>query len=285
MSSFNASAISSDLLRSFAAVAEAGNVTQAAREIGRTQSAVSLQIQRLEGLLKVRLFERIPRGVRLTEEGRRLLPAARRALVELERVGSLFLDPLEGRIRVGIPDDYNEVFFQKALALFSARHRGVEIFVRSGCTAAFPEALRRGELDLAIYSAAPLEGERPFFVEPTYWVAGPSFQPAADQPLPLAVYDRDCPWRDAATAALDRSGLAWRPAYLSANYTSVKAAIASGLAVGYLARSAIEPDFRILGEAEGFPPLPDSLLYLLKGAKAEPPAVREMEAAIRAAVQ
>lgn len=77
----------------------------------------------------------------------------------------------------------------------------------------------------AIYSAAPLEGKRPFFVEPTHWLAGPSFQPVADQSLPLAVYDRDCPWRDAATAALDRSGLSWRRAYLSANYTSVKAAI------------------------------------------------------------
>lgn len=285
MSLLNAQSVNSDLLRSFLAVAETGNVTQAAGVIGRTQSAVSLQIQRLEGLLAVTLFERSSRGVALTGEGQRLVPAARRALTEIDRVGTLFQDPLEGRIRVGIPDDYNERYFQKALAIFQDRHRAVEIFVRSGCTAGFPAAVRSGDLDLAVYSARPLEGAKPFFSEPTHWVAGPDFVLDPDSPIPVALYDRDCPWREAATSALDEAGLSWRMAYLSENFTSVKAAIAAGLAIGYLSESTIDQGLQTLGRKQGLPALPESSLTLLTGDKAESRVVQEMAAAIRAAVR
>ncbi len=285
MSLVDASLVNSDLLRSFLAVAETGNVTHAARVIGRTQSAVSLQIQRLEGLLTVTLFERSSRGVALTEEGRRLVPAARRALAEIDRVGALFQDPLQGRIRVGLPDDYNERFFQRALAIFQTRHREVEIFVRSGCTAGFPTAIRRGELDLAVYSARALEGEEPFLSEPTRWVAAADFVLDIDSPIPVALYDRDCPWREAATSALDEAGIAWRLAYLSENYASVKAAIGAGLAIGFLSESTIDPGLQVLGEAQGLPPLPLSSMMLLTGDKAESRVVKEMATAIRAAVR
>ena len=93
-------------LRTFLAVAEAGNVTHAAAALGRTQSAVSVQLRKLEAALAVRLFDRRARGMGLTEAGETLLPAARRALAEVERIAGLFAQPLSGRIRVGIPDDY-----------------------------------------------------------------------------------------------------------------------------------------------------------------------------------
>ncbi len=285
MSSLNASPINSDLLRSFLAVAESASVTQAARLVGRTQSAVSLQIQRLEALLAVQLFQRSARGVSLTEEGQRLLPAAKRALGEMERVATLFQDPLRGRVRVGLPDDYNERYFQKALAIFQTRHREVEIFVRSGCTADFPDAIRSGDLDVAVYSAVPLPGHEPFFREPTQWVAGPDFALDPEAPLPIALYDRACPWREAATAALETAGRPWRLAYLSDNFTSVKAAIASGLAIGYLTESSIDPGFQVLGAAEGLPDLPESCMTLLRGDKVESRIVQEMGKAICAAVR
>lgn len=284
MSLADSAALNSDLLRSFLAVAEAGNVTQAATVIGRTQSAVSLQIQRLEGLLGVQLFQRSSRGVALTEEGRRLLPVARRALMEIERAGALFRDPLQGRIRVGIPDDYNERYFQRALAIFQTRHRAVEIFVKSGCTAGFPDSVRRGELDVAVFSAVSLEGQKPFYVEPTHWVASTDFILDRDAPLPIALYDRHCPWREAATAALDSASLSWRLAYLSENFTSVKAAIAAGLAIGFLTESSIGPGLRVLDEGEGLPPLPQSSMTLLLNDKADRRVTAEMGKAICAAV-
>ena len=149
-----------------------GTSLWAAGVIGRTQSAVSLQIQKLEGVFAVKLFARGSRGVLLTDEGERLLPPARKALAEIDRIGVLFSDPLAGRIRVGIPDDYTETILERALAQFAARYGEVEVFVRSGCTAGFADALRRRELDLAICSAGPVDPQEAFFSEPTVWAAG-----------------------------------------------------------------------------------------------------------------
>lgn len=284
MSSIDALSVNSDLLRSFLAVAEAGNVTRAAAVIGRTQSAVSLQIQKLEGLFAVQLFERGARGVVLTAEGERLLPAARRALSELDRVGTLFSDPLAGRIRVGIPDDYTETILEKALARFAARYGDVEVFVRSGCTAGFAAALKNRELDLAIVSAGPIDPAEAFYSEPTVWAAGAEMLLDETAPVPLALFDRDCWWKEVPTNALERAGRSWRLAYLSESYASVKAAIAAGLAVGVLARSAVEDSMRILGEEDGFPGLPASSLTLVRGANGGSRVVQEMEKALRGAV-
>ena len=95
-----------DWLRTFLAVAEKRNVTRAADALGRTQSAVSVQLRKLESALSTKLFQRQARGMALTEAGHALVPAARRALDELDRIGDLFSAPLSGRLRVGIPDDY-----------------------------------------------------------------------------------------------------------------------------------------------------------------------------------
>ncbi len=154
--------------------------------------------------------------------------------------------------------------------------------MRSGCTAGFPTAIARGDLDLTIYSAAPLEGQGPLFSEPTHRVAGPGFERNATL-LQIALYDRDHPWREQATAALDRAGIAWRLAYLGQNFTSVKAAIAAGLAVGFLARSAIDEGFTILAADEGFPPLPATRLSSARGA-ATTRVAGEMEKALRSTV-
>ena len=137
-------------LRSFLAVAQAGNLTQAAADLGRTQSAVSVQIRKLEERLAVSLFARQARGMALTEAGERLLPAARRALAELGRIGALFSEPLSGRIRVGFPDDYGVPILERVLAAFAARHPAVEVSVHCGFSVGFPEAIRRKELDLAL---------------------------------------------------------------------------------------------------------------------------------------
>lgn len=276
--------VNSDLLRTFSVVADTGNVSRAAETLGRTQSAISLQIRKLEERLSVVLFERSTRGVVLTDAGRRLLPAANRTIREIERVEALFVEPLTGRVRIGIPDDYNETILERVLARFVERHDFVEVFVRAGCTKGFVQAIANDELDLAVYSAGRVEGVEPFLVEPTRWVAASHFEPPTDAPLPLAMFDRDCWWRDVAGDALDAVGRAWRVAYTSENYASVKAAITAGLAVGIVAESAIGAGMRTLGEKDGFPALPPTSLTLLTGARAGSGPVIAMEEAIRAAI-
>ena len=100
--------LNSDLLRTFVVIAECGNLTHAADQLHRTQSAVSVKLRRLEEDLKVSLFERHARGMTLSQNGEKLLPIARRALAEIHRAGTLFDAPLRGSIRVGIPDDFDD---------------------------------------------------------------------------------------------------------------------------------------------------------------------------------
>ena len=257
--------LDSDLLRTFLAVADAGNVTRAGDALGRTQSAISVQIRKLEAVLSAQLFHRQARGMSLTEAGLVLVPAARKALGDIDRIGDLFSAPLSGKVRVGIPDDYGASVLERVLATFTARHPGVEVSVRCGFSTGFPEAIKRNELDLAVYAADPSEtaGET-LVTERTVWVINPALILDAAEPVPLALFDRECWWRDAAITALEKVRRPYRVAYSSESAAGVKAAITAGLAVGVLAETTIDTSMRILSENEGFPTLPSSALVLLR---------------------
>lgn len=280
------SQLDSDLLRTFLAVAGMRNVTRAAEALGRTQSAISVKIGRLEEVLSAKLFHREARGMALTEAGEALLPAARKAVREIDRIADLFARPLSGRVRLGIPDDYGSSVLERVLATFAARHPGVEVSVRCGFSTTFPAAVRRGDLDLAVYAAPPEErGDGLLVTERTVWVAHPDRVLDAAEPVPLALFDCDCWWRDASIAALERAGRPYRIAYTSESVAGVRAAIGAGLAVGILAESTIESAMRRLSEREGFFPLPSSALVLLRGDAANTAASSAMEAAIRTAFE
>lgn len=279
------SRLDSDLLRTFLAVAEAGNVTRAGDALGRTQSAVSVQIRKLEAALSAQLFHRQARGMALTEAGRVLMPAAQKVLGDIDRIGGLFSAPLSGRVRVGIPDDYGTSVLERVLATFAARHPGVDVFVRCGFSVGFPAAIKRNELDLAVYAADPAEAAGDLlFAERTVWVASPALILDAAEPVPLALFDRECWWRDAAIKALEQVGRSYRVAYSSESAAGVKAAISAGLAAGVLAETTIDSSMRTLSENEGFPALPSSALVLLRREVAATEASAAMEAAIRAAL-
>lgn len=142
--------LDSDLLRTFVAVADMENFTKAAGMVGRTQSAVSLQIKRLEDMVGDPLFERGPRGVALTRRGEELLVNARRIVSLLdETAASLTAPALEGRVSIGIPEEYGTTVLPRALATFNNMHSNVEIMVRYASSSAQMAALERGDLDLA----------------------------------------------------------------------------------------------------------------------------------------
>lgn len=267
-------------------MAHAGNVTHAAQMLGRTQSAVSVQIRKLEEGVGQSLFERQARGMMLSDAGRTLLPAAQRAIAELDKIGILFSQPLKGKVRVGIPDDYDVPVLERVLADFAARHSQVEVYVRCGFSVGYPDAVRRDELDVALYTAAPDEtvGQQ-LFSEETVWAASEDFVLPQDEPIPLALFDRQCWWREAALSALDDADLAYRVAYSSESVAGVKAAIGAGLAVGALNRGTLGPAMRILGRKDGFPALPRSSLVLLTGSHRSAEAVGAMSEAIERAIK
>ena len=278
-------ALNNDLLRTFIVIAECGNLTQAASRLNRTQSAVSVQLRKLEEGLRVTLFERGARGMRLSPAGEQLLPAACRTLAEFERTARLFETPLSGRLRVGIPDDYDDTVFEAALADFSNRNPGVEIVVESGCTSSFARAVAGGGLDIAICSAPESVPGEPLLSEPTVWVTHERMALTESDEVPLALLDRGCPWCRLPTEALKRAGRGWRVVYSSQSFSSLRSAIRAGLAVGVLPLGCVEPGMRILSSTDGFPELPSSNRAILIGKAAQSDLAEAMAEAIRGAVR
>lgn len=275
--------LDSDLLRTFLAVARHGNVTRASETVHRTQSAVSVQIKRLEERLDTRLFRREARGVSLTEAGERLLEAAAGIVRDLDRTAATFKrDPIEGPVRVGIPDDYGSDVLPGILSEFAARHPSVQVFVRCEFGTEFHKSVERGELDLAVCAqdSVPM-GTTAFFEEQTVWASARGFYLDETMPVPLALFDRACWWRDAAINALQQAERSFRIAYSSESFSGVRAAISAGLAVGVLSRSTADRSMRVLGSQEGFPTLPKTGLSLLKQSNNRSAAVSAMADAIR----
>lgn len=275
---------SSDLLKTFVVIAEEQNLTMAADQLGRTQSAISIQLKKLEDQLGVTLFERHARGMTPSAEGRRFLPAARRALAELHRAAALFAAPITGRIAVGIPDDFEHMILETALADFTRRNPGVEIEAQSGCTAHYPDAIRKGELDVAVCSGPSDLPGQPLAAEPVFWAASLSRDIDPDAPLPLVFLDRTCWWRDIMTDALEEAGRDWIIAYRSSSFTSIGAAIRAGLGVGALPGSAIDANMRVLGAEDGLPPLPTAHRVIMQRSDAPADLAAAMSQAIRDAV-
>lgn len=277
--------LESDLLRIFVAVAEAENFTRAADLIGRTQSAVSMQVRRLEETAGVALFERGPRGVSLTADGARLLPYARRivGLVD-ETTAVMRAKPLDGAVRVGIPEEYSQTVLPRALAAFSETHPATEVTVMCGYTVQQMEALEAGRLDLAVIFdwREGVSGEL-LAIDPTVWVTSVAHNRHLERPVPVAVYWRSSWCREFGLRSLDLHAIAHRTAYTCDTSGGLRSAIASGLAIAPLSRSTIPPGARELTLADGFPQIDSSRVVLKRNPRRASPAIDGLADTIRKA--
>lgn len=259
-----AGSLDSELLRTFLAIAETGSFTKGAERIFRSQPAVSLQIKRLEEILGSPVFERRARGVELSPLGERLRPAAERIVGLLdETAGELRSDAVTGRVRIGIPDEYARTILPGVISRFTQAHPRVEVSVRCGFSADFPALLERGELDLAVH-AVERRDENAICLreEKTVWATSSRHLAHERRPLPLALFDRACWWRERAVEALEASGLRYHVAFSSESVNGVMAAIEAGAAIGLLGESSLGDGLRILTAEEGFPHVPSSELVL-----------------------
>lgn len=265
-----------DLLRTFAAIAETGALSRAAARVGRTQAAISLQVQRLERIVDQRLLERTGRGVLLTPQGTRLLAHAQRILrYHDEALAELSGKGLSGTIRFGCPDDYAVVFLPQLLRGFAREHPKVLVEVHCAHTPRLLERLERHELDLALASFAEgAKGVMAIRREPLVWVGAVGSNAASRHPLRLALSDPDTLDHRAARRALEAAGRKYRVAYASASLTGLAAVARSGEAVAVLTRTAVPADLTVLSAESGLPPLPGVGIGLTIG-REEPPAVVE----------
>lgn len=277
--------LDSELLRTFLAVAGTGSVTEGARLIGRSQSATSLQIMRLEEVIGRDLFERTGRGVTLTETGQRLMPVARDVKERLDAVlREITADGLRGKLRLGIPDDHGQAKLAKILSAFAQSHPQVELEVTCTISTEFPDLLSRGRLDLAVYEVETVSrNEEVVFEDPTCWVMSRYRDLLAEEPVPVALFDRACWWREAALKSLEARGRPYRIAFSSQSVAGVTAAVEAGIAIGLLGRSTLAGHLKVLGNEHGFASTPLSKLVIGVAASANQDLVRTMKSAIRQA--
>lgn len=256
-----------DQLTTFVAIADTGSFTRAADEVHRTQSAVSMQMRRLEERIGKALFEKDGRTNRLTEDGERLLSYARR-MIRLSRETLAAFDDasLEGQIRIGTPDDYADRFLPEIMGRFARSNPRVELSVVCEPTANLTELIRRGQLDIALVTQHDdLRAVEVVRRESLLWVTSANHFAHEEALLPLAVGRPSCNWRRSATEALALAGRDYRILFTSWSAQVVIAAVLGGLAVSVLPECALRPGMRVLGEAEGFAPLPDIQIGILRG--------------------
>ncbi|MDB5557527.1 MAG: LysR family transcriptional regulator, partial [Enterovirga sp.] len=261
--------LDSDQLRTFLAIADTGSFTRAADIVHKTQSAVSMQMKRLEERLGREIFARDGRASKLTEDGERLLDYARRIVrLNTECVTSFAETDLVGRVRLGLPDDYADRYLPEILATFSRSNPRAEVTVVCEPTPMLVEQVRAGELDLAIITHVDGRGQSEVLrSEQLLWVSSARHCVHDESVLPLALGRPTCNWRSSAVQALEEAGRSFRVAYISWNSTAVGAAVLAGLAVGVLPESAIRPGMRILGARDGFPALPSCKIGLVQGVR------------------
>jgi len=267
-----------DLLRSFVLIAEGASVTRAAQRVGRTQSAVSMQMRRLEEILGRPLLVRGPRGFALTPHGTWLLERARPWLSMHDEILASFRSPeVAGPVRLGTPDDYVMTWLPEILARFAESHPAVEVEVVCAPSTELLMRLEREELDLTLYSAGNERGQAglPLWRGPLHWVGPVAHAVHRQMPLRLSVAQPDCIWRRAATAALDAAGLPWRVTYTSSSQMGTHAVVLAGLAITVGLAGPLPPGLRVLDASDGLPPLPEFEIALAQGSDSR--AARALE--------
>jgi DNA-binding transcriptional LysR family regulator len=222
-----------DQLKTFAAIVDAGSFTRAADSVHKTQSAVSMQMRRLEERIGKPLFVKDGRTNRLTEDGEKLIIYARRMLrLNEETLAAFDENRLEGLLRIGTPDDYADRFLPEIIARFAKSNPNVELYIVCESSNDLGEKMARGELDIALVTHNPrVRQSQVVRTEPLHWVSSANHTAHETTPLPLAVGRRNCQWRQLACSALDSVNREYQILFTSWSSTVVASAVLAGLAV------------------------------------------------------
>ncbi len=263
-----------DVLRTFVAIAETGSFTAAANAVFRTPSAVSMQIKKLEEILRRPVFSRDARSVSLTVDGEILLGYARRMIaLNREAVSKFIVPEITGVVRLGSPDDYGERVLPHVLKRFAVSHPAIAVDVVIDQSGKLRRRMADRELDITLFTACrniPSDAEI-LLTEPIVWGGAKGGSAHLREPLPLSIWEEGCAWRATALEALGRAGRDYRIAYMSAHTAGQRSAILADLAVAPLPKSFIGDDIVALGPDEGLPELSHYNLAMIVAAEASAP--------------
>ena len=254
------------ILKSFVAVAETSSFSKAANIVGRSQSAVSLQIKKLEEGLKCQLFDRASRDVKLTEQGEIFLGYARRMIeLQWEAFSRLNEPDMRGEITLGTPEDFATHYLPEILANFSKHHPHVQLHVICDLTLNLVQQFQKGRLDIVLVKRDPerVKGGTKVWREPLIWVGAEHYQ--IKSPLPLVLSPQPCIYRARALAALDRAQKPWQISYVSPSLTGTIAAVKAGLGITVLPANMVPQGLVPLQSGRHkLPQLADSEIALIK---------------------
>lgn len=219
-------------LRSFVAVADAGGVTKAAGLLNLTQSAVSMQLKRLEESLNTTLLDRSARTIAITPQGEQLLSYARRMLVLNDEIyGKLTAREFEGEVTLGVPHDIIYPVIPTVLRRFAAAYPRVRIQLVSSFTRKLLEEFNRGAIDVILTTEDGVGVSGEALTEmPLVWVGAPNGQAWKQRPLRLA-YEQRCVFRQYVQRRLDDVGVPWDMAVESDSTRTIEATVSADLAV------------------------------------------------------
>ncbi|MEM8730126.1 MAG: LysR family transcriptional regulator [Pseudomonadota bacterium] len=250
-------------LRSFVAVADAGGVTRAAGHLNLTQSAVSMQLKRMEEMLDIVLLDRSRRGVTLTAAGDQLLTYARQMVaLNDELVARLTDQAFEGEISLGVPHDIVYPVIPRVLQQFHAAYPRVKVHLRTSYSAALRDAFARGECDLILATETSVgEGAETLAERPLVWIGAPSGSVWRQAPLRVA-FERHCSFRPQALAALDRAGTKWETAVDTDSDRTIEATVAADLAVNAMIAGTQPAHLEQISHGGALPDLPMQFVNL-----------------------
>ena len=252
--------IDSTLLRTFVTIAERGGVTAAARRLGKTQAAVSMQLRRLEEDLGSILLERASRGMVLTEAGHILMPYAQKILgAGTSARQALAGKAVSGIVRLGMIEDIAVGSLPNALQRFAIAHPNVALEIIIAESAALSENLAVDALDIVIADPEHVQAMPQIsWQQPLHWTASRNFTLTEGEALPLITFNGPCTWQQRVAKVLAQAAKPWRTVCTSTSLSAVQSAIEAGLGIAVLLDANIRSStMKVIGAAEGLPPAPD----------------------------
>lgn len=252
-------------LHCFIAVAETGSFTKAAERVGRTQSAVSQQINKLENMLNKPLLVR-GKTFALTPEGDIFLSYARQIFALHRETIDRFKEPeLEGEVRFGLPENFASVYLSEVLADFSRIHPRILLNIECDMTLNLFDRFKKQEFDIVLVKMNRPEdfpNGLDVWSEPLKWVGDASLI-HDNKPVPLVLSPQPCVYRASALKTLEKAGRAWRLVFSSSSYTSAVAAVKAGMGITVMPHTMIPHELQAV-ESISLPNLPDTHVSLLK---------------------
>lgn len=252
-------------LKSFIAIAETGTFSKAADSVGRTQSALSLQIKKLEDALGCQLFERAARHVTLTAQGEIFIGYAKQMLSLQREAFSRLKEPdVAGEIRFGTPEDFATYYLPDVLASFRHHHPRIQLKVECDLTLNLMKGFERGDFDFILVKRDPqtVKGGSKVWREPLVWAAADYYR--SENPLSLVLSPQPCIYRARALAALDRAKKPWHISYTSPSLAGTLAAVKAGLGITVLPANMQPHGIRPIHKELKLPELADAEIALMK---------------------